>query len=249
MTKKNKVDSVSDLFVASWKPFKKHWLLLVGLFAIPFSIDLILLSTVFSDVQEAFERLNEELPAVEDLPPNFGYYLAVSLMIGVFMTIILITAQLQILRDKKPSLSELGDAALENFWRLFAVSCGVIFSVVLGLVLFVVPGIVAGFAMMFAAHASVDKKLQIMESIQLSYQKVRSNWQHALLLTLGFVGIVVAFDVATRAALAGLEGRVDDVIYSLLFLPVTAYISLVFTNAYLHFKTPKLKVDTKPSSD
>lgn len=246
MAAKSNTAKVQGIFSKAWSIFKQNWVVVVGLVSIPLLVDILLLSTVFEEVREwgnnsaAYESITEI-----EVPPNFGLYVIISYILGIILSGALITALLQIMRKKQITIGQALNAGLERFWDVFSVSLVIILIVIAGLIALVVPGIIAGFFLMFAVHARIDKNLTVSQSLKLSYAKVSNNWIQMLLIILGFIGITVAVDVLNRIVTNTFSDFGVNIWYTLTSIPMGAYISIVFTKAYLDFK-PKKEIKLTP---
>jgi uncharacterized membrane protein len=64
--------------------------------------------------------------------------------------------------------------------------------VIVGLILFIIPGIIAILALMFSNYLIVDKGLSFVEAMKKSYRITRPHWMQLFL----FLIILVVFNVA-----------------------------------------------------
>ena len=236
-------DRVQNIYSSAWDVFTANWQIILALVAIPLLLDLVMLSTVFSDVQD--EIANTEVSTFaelrESVPDGFLPYVMISLIVGLLLTGSLITTLFKVIKKKKVSLSEALGVGLERFWDVFSASIIIGLIVVTGLIFLILPGIIAGFFLLFTLHARLEKQRSISDSIRLSAQKVRKHWAETILIILGFVGITVAIDIFSQVVTAGLNDTGVNVVYTALSIPVSAFMAVVFTKAYVDFKVAKPK--------
>lgn len=242
---KNSVYHTQQLFIRGNQLFRKHWLLLFVLLAIPFVLDAVLLSTAFSDVQDLVAN-NTDIANFDDfrsmLPRDFWLYIVISLISGTLVSAALVSALLRIVRGKTVSLGWALNAGLERFWDVFSLSLVIMPLVAFGLFVLILPGFILGYFLMFSIHARIDKNLSVAESMRLSYEKARNNWRVGVLMIVGFAALALGVDIVNRMLTQDVSNLPTNIWYTLVSIPLSAYIALVFTVAYVEFKADPKKV-------
>lgn len=158
-----------------WDKFKKHYSFLIGIVILISFINLII--GIFSSI---FEKT---FPALNLIFNILGF-----IVIFVF-TIGAIRIYLKIYEDKKPSIHDLYTVTLSQLFRslLAAILVGLIVSI--GLLLFVIPGIILAIMFQFVIYIIVDKDLDSIEAIKESRRITSGHKWDLSLLYIVFAGL------------------------------------------------------------
>jgi len=95
----------------------------------------------------------------------------------------------QAVRKVKPDFEYLIKGFMENYLHIILANLLVFALVVLGLFALIVPGIIIGCRLAFVSYIIMDKKLDPIEAVELSWKMTRGHgWQ---IFLLGFVSIFI----------------------------------------------------------
>lgn len=187
--------SASEAIRFGWETFKKRPWFFIGAIVIVF-----LISSILSAVGET---------GAEEIGSGSIILILATLVINIFIEMGLIAFALK-------AHDDVGGAAFANLWHpaSFLPYVGVkiltALAVLLGLVLLIVPGIIAALALMFATYLVIDRKLGVIEALKESARLTKGNRWNLLILMLALVGINIL------GALALLVGLLVSVPVSLL---------------------------------
>lgn len=160
-----------------WEMMKKHFLFLVGLILLSFVV-----SSTFNFVAAYLERTSGVSAFLFTIAG-----VVVNILIG--MGILYITLQLH--DDKKPSYKEIFEPAPLFLNYIFSsILYGLI--VLVGLLLFIVPGIIWGIKYSFYRYLIIDQKLGPIEALKKSGEiTMGSKWNLFLFgILLGLINVV-----------------------------------------------------------
>lgn len=194
------IGSAFDLLPKSWKLVKEHW----QLFAF---VNIPLLLSALSDILSPNSyygalggRLPNTMPTYDDIADNLGAIFLVSIvifLIGMFFYTMALALELRTVDGQESSPDQLVSIG-KKFWLreigLLIVS-GLI--VLIGLILFIVPGIFAIIRIYMAPYIMIDKDLGIIDSIKASNQLAKKN--------MGPVAAVIGVFILISFALSLLE--------------------------------------------
>ena len=107
----------------------------------------------------------------------------------VFVPAITIT-QIASAKGQKMEFDDAIKQARPIVWRYLGLTLLTGLSVVLGLVLLIIPGLLAAFFFSMATYIFLDKKTGVTEAMRKSYELVKNNW--VLVLSLFVVNAVVS---------------------------------------------------------
>jgi hypothetical protein len=222
-TKQVELGSAFDLLFKSWELVKKNW----QMFAV------VNVAGILAALSEPLKEDNKthapygaspfpgaENPANWDLGTSSGIAFVVSLLaFFIFLFFHAMATKLQMLaaQGKNPSLRELIDAGKKYWFRLFLLVLVLVIIVALGLVLFIVPGLIALSRLAFAPYVMVDKDLGVMETIResnrLATGRAMAVWSAVGVIFL--VGLIVV--ILNKIPLVGpVAGVVVAIAFSLI---------------------------------
>jgi len=151
---------------------------------------------------------------LHDLPWNLGHYfghnidsLPVIGMFGIFAAFFALLAMLytflvkpvfeyggsmifvQAVRKTKPDFEYLIKGFMQNYLHIILANLLVFALVILGLFALIVPGIIIGCRLAFVSYIIMDKKLDPIEAVELSWKLTKGHgWQ---IFFMGFVSIFI----------------------------------------------------------
>lgn len=161
----------------SWNALKRNLATFILIYILPYFL---LSFLVFAYVGTIFTVQNDKV-TVND----FNAPLAIIASLGVIILITLlaiatIIAQLTSVRGHKISFGEVIEKAWPFFWRFIGLGILSVLVVLVGLVLLIIPGLLAIFFLSLAGYAMIDKNLGVTDSMRTSYELVKRNWKIVL---------------------------------------------------------------------
>lgn len=165
--------SKKQALVIGWERFKQHPWFLVGLFLITSAVSI--LSGYVVEQTGSTGSVAVILSLLD---------FAIQTFIGMGLTLIL-------LRVYDGVHTDYGDLfePVHLFWKYLAMTILVLAVVLVGLVLFVVPGIIAGIALSFAAYLVIDKGLGPVEAIRESMRITEGHRWNLFIFALILIAI------------------------------------------------------------
>jgi hypothetical protein len=194
MAKVAKIDQNQDFFNItidvfkligpSWNAFMVNlntllWLFLFALIVFGFSISLAVLPL-----------LTNNYHFTSDIAIRLGIFGVVAFIVSIFLMPAITITQLESVRGNKISLLAALKKATKIALPFLGLSVVCVLIVVVGLILLVIPGILAIFFLSMAMFIFIDKQLGIKETIKHSYQIVKNNWH--LVFAMFLVQIIVS---------------------------------------------------------
>ena len=149
----------------------------------------------------------------------------VSIVIGLlvaFLRIGLLRAALRTTRGETPSFNDLLSGTNVGAYIVTAIVVAILTAV--GLVLCVIPGLIAAFLLLFAPIHSLDKGAGVGDALNWSFNAVKANIVPCIVLVL--IGIVVGI---ISAVAGGVGGAIVAAIIGLFLDPIS---SLLTANLY-----------------
>lgn len=186
--------SKREAFTIGWERFKERPFFIIGLFVITTIISII--TGLIAD--EASGGLTGTVVNIAD----FG----IQTIIGMGMTLILLRVYDRVETDYTDLLEP-----LHLFWKYLAASILVIIVGLFGLLLFIVPGIIAMIALLFTSYLIIDRNLGPVDAMKESLRITNGHrWNLAIffLLSLGLnilgalffgIGLLVTIPVSALA--------------------------------------------------
>lgn len=168
--------SRKEALIYSWNTFKKNWKFLLGIIVIVAAVNFV--PSLFQD------QIKESFPAVNLVISIVLWFIQLVFSIG------LIVISLKYIDRKKPKFED-----LYIHYRLFinyfvgSLLYGLI--VLVGLILFVVPGIIWAIKFHFYEYFIVDKKMGPLEALSASGKITKGNKWNLFLLGLIFFGLAI----------------------------------------------------------
>lgn len=147
-------------------------------------------------------------------------------VIGIFLYAMSVSLQVKSTAGKKPELSELFEDGKKYFFRIIGVSLLSGLIILVGLILLIVPGIIALGRLIMAPYYMVDKDLGVMDAIKRS----NDNAIGKMGLIYGAIGVTILV-----AIFAGIIG-VIPVLGPLAGAAITIAYSLVIPLRYQQLK-------------
>lgn len=239
--------SVGKLIQSSWDFMRENasWLWQIGLLlAIPSIIQSLITNPNRQITEEDITNIGD-LGAFTEMV--FGVSLAelgVLLILWLVVSLIYnalvyggsISSLLPILRKQEKGSSDFSSVIAEgtkHFGSVLIASILVLTIIALGALLFVVPGIVAGFLLMFTIHYVVDKNLTAMEAAKASYRIAADNAGTILVTVLVFFALAFAVSIVGGIVLSPFDGRFLLLLQGVLSAAIVTYGLIVTTKLYL----------------
>lgn len=145
-------------------------------------------------------------------------------MLLFFMSLYL---QLKAAEGKKPTFNELLSAGLKNFVKLFVLQLLITMIVILGLVFFIIPGLIALTRLFMAPYAMLDKNMGIFDAMGESSRLSKGN--------AGAIWGVIGVYVVVAGILAGIVSIIPY-IGPLIAAGITIVYSVIFALRYYQLK-------------
>jgi hypothetical protein len=199
------VPGFGNSFSTGWKVMTDNFLRLF--------LVILILAIVTSPLKMFNFKFN--LSDLHDLPWNMGHHfghnmdsLPVIGMFGIFAAFFALLAMLytflvkpvfeyggsmifvQAVRKIKPDFEYLIKGFMQNYLHIILANLLVFALVILGLFALIVPGIIIGCRLAFVSYIIMDKKLDPIEAVELSWKLTKGHgWQ---IFFMGFVSIFIA---------------------------------------------------------
>lgn len=178
-----------DFFTILGNAFKlinKSWEALVlnlGTFILVYILPFIIIfSTVIFWLGATFTNSNNHISTLSIV---LGIIVGVGIgILLILLSIATIITQLASVRGQKISFQEVINQSMPFFWRFVGLGILSILVVLAGLVLFIVPGLLAIFFLVFSSYLMIDKNLGVVDSMKASYELVKQNWKIVVALFL-----------------------------------------------------------------
>lgn len=207
--------SVFDLPGKSARIVQKYWKLFA--FANLPAIVLSLMATLDNNESnnKSLENINSsEIAALI----GFGLIAAIAIvLISLFFYVMVIRLSLDAVNNKKVTANELINVAAKYWVRLLGLALLMALIIGVGLILLIIPGIIAAVLLMFAPIILIDKNLSIVDSLKSSYELVSSNLGAVLSALLVVIGIAIAASIVKEVPIVGpLLGTAISIAFSLI---------------------------------
>lgn len=166
--------SVSEAFGVAWELWKKHWQILTGAF---------LLSVIIPSIPSVLSAF-----APEDAAWAQFFFSLANYILGLLVSIGLITVYLKVLRGEDTAISDF----FSNYNLLptyFGTSFLYSIIVALGFILLIIPGIIFGLMFSLYSYFVVDKKLGVIEALKASKSATFGSKWDLFLLMLASLGL------------------------------------------------------------
>lgn len=239
--------SVGKLIQNSWDFMRKNasWLWQIGLLlALPSIIQSLITNPNREITEEDITNIGD-LGAFTEMV--FGVSLAelgVLLMLWLVISLIYNTlvyggsigSLLPILRKKEQGSTDFSSVIAEgtkHFGSVLIASILVFIIIALGTLLLVIPGIIAGFLLIFTIHYVVDKNLSATEAAKASYRTAADNAGTILVTLLTFFAVAFAVSIVGGIVLTPFGGRFLLLLQGLLSAAIATYGLIVTTKLYI----------------
>lgn len=167
--------NTSEALRFGWETFKKRPALLIGGFFIA-----MLLSSIVSGIADPGEG--------SAFAPQNVLLGVVSFLIGVFLELAMISFAIRAHDDvQSVRLHDLWNPSPFLRYLIGQILTGII--VIVGLLLLIVPGVIAALALFPASYLIVDRGVQPIEAIKQSYAMTKGHWLEIFIFILALIGI------------------------------------------------------------
>lgn len=176
--------AVGELLRFGWESFKKRPWFLIGV---------VLLIVIISGIMEGF---------TPDPVQTFSDFVlaVIAIIVGIVLEMGLVAFALKAHADvEKAELKDLWHP--QRFWQYAAVKILTGIIVVIGLVLLIVPGIIAALSLIFATYLVIDKNLGPIEAMKESVRMTKGHRWQLFLLALSLIGINILGALALMVGL------------------------------------------------
>jgi len=186
--------SAFKMVTDSWEAFKLNWVTFLILLLIPMLL-------VWAVVFAMFAAFSSGSTA--------SYLIAFFIGVVVFIVACIlapatIVTQLASAKGKAVEFSEVFEKSKSVVVPFIGLALLSALVIGVGLILFIVPGLIAAFFLVFSSYILVDKKLGIIESMKASYELVKANWEWVVALLLVQLAVSVVSYIPLVGWIAGL---------------------------------------------
>lgn len=120
---------------------------------------------------------------------TFSIVLGIIVGIGICILLVLLSiatiiTQLASVRGNKISFQDVINQSTPFFWRFIGLGILSALVVLAGIILLIIPGLLAIFFLIFSSYLMIDKDLGVVDSMKASYKLVKRNWKIVLALVL-----------------------------------------------------------------
>lgn len=158
-------------------------------------------------------------------------FLALFAIISGFFYAMNIGLEVKLAQAKKTNFTELVEYGKKNWLKMVGLFISMAVIIIAGLILLIIPGVIAFFRLILAPYAMIDQKLSVTEALKTSNNLVKGN----MLLIAKVIGMTILFSIAVSLLVGWIPivGAVASVF-------VTAAFSLVL--AFRYFETKKARI-------
>lgn len=144
-----------------------------------------------------------------------------SIILGIYLSIAMTLTQLRSVKGKKTSFSEVINDAHPYFWRFVGLAILSALIIIIGLVLLVIPGLIASFFLVFSTLILINENTGVVEALKRSYDLVKQNWKVVLSL------VIVMFAIQLPSYVPIIGSAITTVLSIMYFcLPAIIYMQL-----------------------
>lgn len=156
----------------------------------------------------------DEIFAIAGFGLVFGL---VFLLVSLFFYAMTIKLSLEVTADEKPNVQSLVNAGAKFWLRLLGLSLVLGVIIVAGLILLIIPGLIAAVLLVFAPLILIDKNTSITEAIKGSYRMVTANAGPVLGALAIFIGLMITGSIIMEIPYIGpVLGTIVSILFSLI---------------------------------
>lgn len=192
---KKVVTSAFSLFSKSQQIVKNNLKAFAVLYTLPFLGDLI---SSFQPVETEFSP--ESLDITAQVLLFGGIFVLAVIIASLLIYTMLVKLELESAKSNKPSLSELWNFALSNWLKLFGLYIVLGFTIFVGLLLFIVPGIIFIRRYFLSPWVMFDQNLGIFASMRES-SRITKGYTKAIW---GIIGVYILISFTMAAPFVGI---------------------------------------------
>jgi hypothetical protein len=187
--------TLDEVLKASWAMTKEHWLKYFGI--IGATVLIYIVYGIAYGILDAIIGLPEVVQSI------------LSFFVGVYVSLIMAKGVLSVSRGGKPTFSELVKFSGKTYLQALLATFLFYLAVMVGLVLLIIPGIIAAVALCFYIYSIVDKDAEAIPSLEDSLAMTKGNRLTIFLfnLVIGLIAVaaigipaVISFVVSLGAA-------------------------------------------------
>lgn len=234
--------TVSELFRQSWDFYKKNFFKIIAIIGLPCAL-LVIITIILIGVRLP-EFMGSEVSVgapPSSLPLSLTIF-AVIITIGyVILSVWATIALLYFIKDREESIGfvESYRRAFKKWFSYFWISILSSLVVLGGLVLLIIPGIIAAICVAFAAYVLVWEDKRGFSALSRSCQLVKGYWWRVLgrLLLVGLIPIVAGFIIALIIADENIKS-VANLGVGVIVAPFTVYYAYLIYQSLFRVKGP-----------
>lgn len=201
------IGSIFNLYRASWSAFLSNWQTFLVLYLLPASFVLLGLPLIV-------------LPAMKGSLAGDIFALAITFALTAIVIALApaaTVAQFESAHGRKIAFDEAFQKGLPFVVRYFLLSIVLFFMVGFGLILLIIPGLLALFFFGAAPYLLIARNLSITESIRASYEMSRQYWKAVL-------GVLIVWTLLSLIASIPVLGSPVSFVLGLLYYCVPALV-------------------------
>lgn len=112
-----------------------------------------------------------------------------TLILGIYLSIAMTLTQLRSAKGVKTSFGEVINDAHPYFWRFVGLSILSALIITVGLILLIIPGLIASFFLVFSTLVLINENTGVIDALKRSYDLVKKNWKVVLSLVIVMLAI------------------------------------------------------------
>ena len=194
----NKISSTSDLLEESFLIYKKGFFRILGMYLISVIafLPLILILLLSGTLSTVLQNINTS----DIINIALGLFGILAVMAGIYTTLVAQAGIFIIIKNssQRQTIKEAWSEARKYVWHFFAVNTIIGLSIVLGFLLFIIPGIILMVSYSLALWALVDDKYESVSALKRSKELVKGYWwavciRFLVIIALFFVSSIPLF--------------------------------------------------------
>jgi hypothetical protein len=230
------VGGIFKLISPSWEALKLNIGTFIGLLLVP--IGLYMLAS-FIVIGAAFNGNETADTSVTGL---FLALILVILLLFVAITPSLIHTQLKGARGEKVSFNDALSYGLKKLFPFIGLTILTALAVLIGLILFVIPGLAVAFFLSLASYILIDKNIGVIDAMKESFELVKAHWK----IVVGV--IIVNFAISLPQFIPGIGWIISAALGVAYFcLGAIVYVAITQKAAPKKAKVVKTKKTSKKS--
>ena len=233
------------MYKQSWEAFKLNWQVFVVAYVVIFAT-IILGSMLAIGLIISGSAVSASTGTTGSIVPGLIAAFLVGLLVFVLSVVLaplVITAQLSSARNVKHTFSEFFEKSKSKILGFLGLGILMGLIVFVGLILFIIPGLVAAFFLMFAPFIYIDKNIGVIDAMKASYELVKEYWKAALGLLIVNMAISLVGSILGVIPVIGIIGNIASAVLSIIFFCLVAIIFVKITDKGTAVKEAKVVAD------